>query len=122
MYWVYAVTNLSARYSVCTESNIQMAAGNRVLTHKCVFGAALAQHLNPSSSWCNEVLKCVRPSQYLPLNSRINDNCKRRKKPENGYLDDYRLAWSHFTLNWGIRSHHFTPVPGIPKVFLIPGT
>ena len=37
--------------------------------------------------------------------SSLNDYCKRKKTPENGYLDSSRLAWSHFRPSRGTGPH-----------------
>ena len=43
------------------------------------------------------------------LTSSLNDFCKRKKTPENGYLASFRLVWSNFRPNRGTGPPRFTP-------------
>ncbi len=61
-----------------------------------------------SESVGSRVARGFRPSQFMPgilnlknhLISGLNDYCKRKETPENGYLDSSRLVLSHFRLSW----------------------
>ena len=49
------------------------------------------------------------------LISSLNDFCKRKKTPENGYLDSSRLVWPHFRPNRGTGPHCFTQCRETPS-------